>query len=125
MIIKITMLFEKKQNKTKQSKTKQNKTKQNKTKQNKTKTNKQTKNKKTKQNKNKKNLELRKPLCHGNFSMKFAPYMYTLSKTIILGKNKNVVPFQNGGQITNFYFVSFRFEKPLSQRNFSMKFGSK
>ena len=44
-------------------------------------------------------------------------------------KNENVVPFQNGGQITDFYFTSFRFwpkfEKPLSQRNFSMKFGSK
>ena len=44
-------------------------------------------------------------------------------------KNENVVPFKNGGQITEFYFTSFRFwpnfEKPLSQRNFSMKFGSK
>ena len=44
-------------------------------------------------------------------------------------KNWNVVPFQNGGQITDFYFASFRFwpnfEKPLSQRNFSMKFDSK
>ena len=44
-------------------------------------------------------------------------------------KNLNVVPFQNGGQITDFCFASFRFwpnfEKPLSQRNFSMKFGSK
>ena len=44
-------------------------------------------------------------------------------------KNENVVPFQNGGQIADFYFASFRFwpkfEKPLSQRNFSMKFGSK
>ena len=44
-------------------------------------------------------------------------------------KIENVVPFQNGGQITEFYFTSFRFwpnfEKPLSQRNFSMKFGSK
>ena len=39
------------------------------------------------------------------------------------GKNQNVGPFQNGGQITDFYFSSFRFwpkfEKPLSQRNFS------
>ena len=38
-------------------------------------------------------------------------------------KNLNVVPFQNGGQITDFYFASFwfwpNFEKPLSQRNFS------
>ena len=37
-------------------------------------------------------------------------------------KNENVVPFQNGGQITDFCFASFRFwpkfEKPLSQRNF-------
>ena len=44
-------------------------------------------------------------------------------------KNENVVPFQNGGQITDFYFASFRFwpkfENPLSQKNFSMKFGSK
>ena len=44
-------------------------------------------------------------------------------------EKKNVVPFRNGGQITDFYFASFRFwpnfEKPLSQRNFSMKFGSK
>ena len=41
----------------------------------------------------------------------------------------NVVPFQNGGQITDFYFASFRFwpkfEKPFSQKNFSMKSGSK
>ena len=44
-------------------------------------------------------------------------------------KNENVVQFQNGGQITDFCFASFRFwpkfEKPLSQRNVSMKFGSK
>ena len=37
-------------------------------------------------------------------------------------KHVNVVPFQNGGQITDFYFVSFQFwqnfEKPLSQSNF-------
>ena len=49
--------------------------------------------------------------------------------------NKNVEPFQNGGQITYFHSVaSFLFwpklkkkkkKKTLSQRNFSMKFGSK
>ena len=44
-------------------------------------------------------------------------------KKIIKKKKKNnVVPFQNGGQITDFYSASFRFwpkfEKPLSQRNF-------
>ena len=41
----------------------------------------------------------------------------------------NVVPFQNGGQITDFYFASFRFwlksEKLLSQWKVSMKFGTK
>ena len=49
--------------------------------------------------------------------------------TILQKKNLNVVPFQNGGQITDFYFASFRFwpnfEKPFSKKNFSMKFGSK
>ena len=44
-------------------------------------------------------------------------------------KNNRNVPFQNGGQMTDFYFASFRFrpkfEKPLSKRDFSMKFGSK
>ena len=37
-------------------------------------------------------------------------------------KIQNVVPFQNGGQITDFYFASFwfwpKFEKPLSQKEF-------
>ena len=37
--------------------------------------------------------------------------------TILQKKKINVVPFQNGGQITDFYFASFRFwpnfEKPL------------
>ena len=40
--------------------------------------------------------------------MKFAPYMYGLLKITILQRNfENVVPFQNGGQITDFYFGSF------------------
>ena len=56
-------------------------------------------------------------------------YVWTIKNHNSEKKNQNVVPFQNGGQITNFYFASFRFwskfEKPLSQRNFSMKFGSK
>ena len=55
--------------------------------------------------------------------------MYALLETIIPIFKKNVAPFQNGGEITDFYFALFRFwpkfEKPLSQRNFSMKFGSK
>ena len=72
---------------------------------------------------------LRKPLSHWNFLIIFTPYVYTLITTIFQEKNKKIfVPFQNGGQITDFHFASFRFrpkfEKPLSQRNFSMKFGS-
>ena len=39
-------------------------------------------------------------------------------------KIENFVPFQNGSQITNFYFASFRFwpkfEKTLSERNFCL-----
>ena len=44
-------------------------------------------------------------------------------------ENKNNVQFQNGGQITDFYFASFqfwsKFKQPLSKRKFSMKFDSK
>ena len=71
----------------------------------------------------------RKPLSHRNFLTIFTPYVYTHITTIFQGKKYKIfVPFQNGGQITDFHFASFRFrpkfEKPLSQRNFSMKFGS-
>ena len=57
-------------------------------------------------------------------------YVRTIKNSNSAKKKKlNVVPFQNGGQITDFYFASFRFwpnfEKPLSERNFSMIFGSK
>ena len=54
----------------------------------------------------------KKPVSHRNFGMKFAPYMFALSKTMTSGEknNKNVELFQNGGQITDFYSVaSFRF----------------
>ena len=52
---------------------------------------------------------LRKPLSQRNFAIKFAPYMYALSETIIPGKkNKNVVLFQNGGPITDFFFFFLR-----------------
>ena len=72
----------------------------------------------------------RKPLfSHRNFLIIFTPYVYTLITTIFQEKKYKIfVPFQNGGQITDFHFASFRFrpkfEKPLSQKNFSMKFGS-
>ena len=38
--------------------------------------------------------------------MKFDPYTYALLQFIIPEKKLNVAPFQNGGQITDFYFVS-------------------
>ena len=71
----------------------------------------------------------RKPFSHWNFLIIFTPYVYTLITTTFQEKKYKIfVPFQNGGQITDFHFASFRFrpkfEKPLSQRNFSMKFGS-
>ena len=49
-------------------------------------------------------------------------YVWTIKNYNSEKKNENVVPFQNGGQITDFCFASFqfwpKFEKPLSQRNF-------
>ena len=71
----------------------------------------------------------RKPLSHRIFKIIFTPYVYTLITTIFLEKKYKIfVPFQNGGQKTDFHFASFwfrpKFEKPLSQRNFSMEFGS-
>ena len=67
------------------------------------------------------------------FPLEFLNYLYTIciytNHNHISGKKiKIFVPFQNGGQITDFHFASFqfrpKFEKPLSQRNFPMKFGS-
>ena len=71
----------------------------------------------------------RKPLSHLKFLIIFTQYVYTLITTIFQEKKYKIfLPFQNGSQITDFHFASFRFrpkfEKPLSQRNFSMKFGS-
>ena len=69
-----------------------------------------------------------KPLSHRNLLIIFTPYICTLITTIFQEKNKIFVLIQNGGQITTFHFASFRFrpkfEKTLSQRNFSMKFVS-
>ena len=43
-------------------------------------------------------------------------------KSQLCKKIENVVPFQTGGQITDFYFASFRFwpkfEKPLFPKEF-------
>ena len=71
----------------------------------------------------------RKPLYHRNVLIIFTPYVYTLITTIFQEKKYKIfVPFQNGDQITDLHFATFRFrskfEKTLSQRNFSMKFGS-
>ena len=74
------------------------------------------------------------PLKKTTFPPEFCNEICTIYVRAIKNHNsakkiENVVPFQNGGQITDFYLVSFRFwpkfEKPLSQRNFSLKFGSK
>ena len=78
----------------------------------------------------KERFEGKKEICMQNMQlhkMSSPTYMYALLETIILEFfKKNVAPFQSGSQITDFYFASFqfwpKFEKPLSQRNFSMKF---
>ena len=45
--------------------------------------------------------------------MKFALYVWTTKNYNSEKKNENVVPFQNGGQITDFYFASFRLGQNL------------
>ena len=37
-------------------------------------------------------------------------------------KNKNAVPFQNGGQVTDFYFASFRFRPKFEKTTFPKEF---
>ena len=54
--------------------------------------------------------------------MKFAPYIYALYTIIILQKNLSVVQFQNGGQITDFYFASFQFWSKFEKKHFSKGF---
>ena len=57
--------------------------------------------------------------------MKFAPYMYVWTiknHNSAKKKNLNVVPFQNGGQIKDFYFASFRFWPKFEKPTFSKEF---
>ena len=66
-----------------------------------------------------------KPLSHRNFAMKFAPYMYGTLKNHNSAKKKlNVVPFQNGGQITDFISRRFDFGQIL-KTTFPKKFFNK
>ena len=48
-------------------------------------------------------------------------YVRTIKIIILERKNENVVPFQNGGQITDFYFVSFRFWPNFEKKNTFLK----
>ena len=50
----------------------------------------------------------RKPLSQQNFAMKFAPCTIKNHNS-----EKKVVPFQNGGQISDFYFMSLHFGRNL------------
>ena len=57
--------------------------------------------------------------------MKFAPYMHGLWKITILQKKKkieNVVPFQNGGQITDFYFRVISILAKIGKTTFPKEF---
>ena len=65
----------------------------------------------------------RKPLSHRNFLIIFTPYVYTLITTIFQEKNYKIfVPFQNGGQITDFHFASFRFWPKFEKNTFPEEF---
>ena len=55
------------------------------------------------------------PPQENHFAMKFTPYMYAISKTIILGKKSYVVPFQLAAKNNRFLLRVFpilaKFEK--------------
>ena len=60
----------------------------------------------------------RKQLSHRNFLIIFTPYVYTLITTIFQEKKYKIfVPFQNGGQITDFHFATFRFRPKFEKKN--------
>ena len=66
---------------------------------------------------------IRKPLSHRNFLIIFTPYVYTLITTIFQEKKYKIfVPFQNGGQITDFHFASFRFWPKFEKNTFPKEF---
>ena len=55
----------------------------------------------------------------GIFLIIFTPYIYTLITTIFQGKKYKIfVPFQNGGQIINLHFASFRFRPKFEKNTF-------
>ena len=45
-------------------------------------------------------------------------YVQAIKIKILQKNNLNVVPFQNGGQITDFYFASFRFWPNFEKNTF-------
>ena len=44
-----------------------------------------------------------------------------IKKKVIRKKNKNVEPFQNGGQVADFYFASFWFWSKFEKNTFQKK----
>ena len=55
------------------------------------------------------------------FLMLFTQYIYTNHNHISGKKYKLFVPFQNGGQVTNFHFASFRFRAKLKKKKTKKK----
>ena len=49
-------------------------------------------------------------------------YVWTITNHNSEKKNENVVPLKNGGQITDFYFVSFRFWPKFEKNTFPEEF---
>ena len=65
----------------------------------------------------------RKPLSHRNFLIILTPYIHTLITTIFQEKKyKILVPLQNGSQITDFHFASFRFRPKFEKNTFPKEF---
>ena len=65
----------------------------------------------------------RKPLSHRNFLIIFTPYVYTLITAIFQEKKYKIfVPFQNGGQITDFHFASDSILAKIWKTTFPKKF---
>ena len=64
------------------------------------------------------------PFPHWNFAMPVARiYVWTIKNHNSAKKSlKMLYSFQNGGQITNFYFASFRFLETREKRTFSKEF---
>ena len=68
------------------------------------------------------------PLKKTTFPLEFLNYLYTIYIYTLITtifqkkKNKIYVPFQSGGQITDFHFATFRFRPKFEKNTFTKEF---